>query len=184
MAIGLLIGFYLWFDQGVTEVTSAHQIDVLIDQPFGYEILGQQFVYADQENDLELTRHALVRLQESGSISYELVFALNSILNVDDECRWLYLSMLEQELDSTVLSLVSLSKSLHRENDSGRYQHRVNLIIDYLGFDRSECEQAVNEGGKEAGQQWLVDNADRLRAWLSDKDRHKKPDVLIGNLSN
>ena len=182
--LGLGCGYLLWFESEVEEITSKEQVDRLLSSPWNSDIVEMNFVHANQEKDIELTRYALRRLHEEGPDGIELAQAFGSIASSDEECRSLYLAMLEKELDMSVLGLVSIAKSLDREKDALRYRQRINLVIDYLGLDRAEYDKATSQGGKAGGQEWLIEQVDGLRNRLLDKNRHKLGSDLDGQAGN
>ena len=96
--IFLSLGVTLAFDFSALEesnkANSINDIDKMLDQEGGYELLEEQFIWGDPEENVELRRYALKQLVDGGGSGYGVTLSHRAAADPDLQCRQLYVEML------------------------------------------------------------------------------------------
>lgn len=144
-------------------VKTIQDVDRLLQHDDGIENLEAQYIWTDPNNDegdVEVRRYALKKLVEAGSNGRSLAISHHAAVELDDECRTLYLRLLEMELTEICeIGMPFIAVTLDNESNARLKSAKKEMLFKYLmhkNITRESYEEYVNLHGEEKASGWLA----------------------------
>lgn len=155
----LLITTYLNREPGFP--STRDQVDSILAGEDGGRMLLDHLL-GSEAIDHDIETYALEKLISEPIHAESNAFAFEAFHSSEARIRGQYLDLWEKELQIDIVpSLVVIAMSLALERDSTLYERKLDLVLPYSGYDRSEFSVHVRAHGIEVTRKWLADAIER-----------------------